>query len=74
MKTFKRICLKDYEVTAENGDTFKVERGREYITSAVNESSSLGPEPVKDHVIVYSDYWVPVPIAVFGGEVEFTKI
>lgn len=73
MQTFKRICLKDYTVTAENGDSFTVKRGKEYLTSAVNESSALGPEAIKGCVIVFADYWVPVPVSVFGGEIEFTK-
>ena len=56
MQTFKRICLKDYTVTAENGDSFTVKRGKEYLTSAVNESSALGPEAIKGCVIVFADY------------------
>jgi len=73
MQTFKRICLKDYEYITENDEIFKIELGKEYITSAVNESSSLGPEPVRNHVIVFSNYWAPVPVSIFGGEIEFSK-
>ena len=71
MDTYNRICIKEYEVTAENGDHFKVERGKEYTTSAVDCScGSIGPDPVKDHVIVFSNYWVPVPVEYFAGEIK----
>ena len=73
MKTFKRICLKDFTVVDEMGTSFTIKRGKEYITSAVNEAPAIGPHPRKDHVIVFSDYWVHIPIDIFGGEVEFTK-
>jgi hypothetical protein len=33
MTTFKRICIRDFAVTAQNGDHFEVRRGREYLTS-----------------------------------------
>ena len=62
MITFNRICVQDWEVTAENGDHFKVERGKEYITSAVEEG----------RVIVFGSFWVPVPVSVFAGEMRFT--
>lgn len=69
MQTFNRICLEDFEVTDEHGKTFKVKRGKEYLTSDVNAAPMLGPKPVENHVIVFSLYWVPVPLFVFGGEV-----
>jgi len=72
VKTFKRICIKDWEITAENGDYFKVERGKEYITSAVNDAPKIGPKNEENCVIVFSSYWVPVPVDVFAGELQFT--
>ncbi len=72
MQTFNRICIKDWEIIADNGDTFKVERGKEYLTSAVDRAPSIGPEPGKGCVIVFSNFWVPVPVDVFSGEIEFT--
>ena len=72
MTTFKRICIHDWEVTAENGDHFKVERGREYITSAVNESPSIGPKNEEGCVVVFDSFWVPVPANIFAGERRFT--
>ena len=53
MKTFNRICIEDFEVKDESGQIFKVERGKEYLTSAINDAPALGPESVKDHVIVF---------------------
>lgn len=70
MQTFNRICIKDFTVTDEAETSFTVKRGKEYRTSAVNSAPAIGPEPVKDHVIVFSNYWVPIPIDVFAGEVE----
>ena len=73
MQTFKRICLKAYSVSDENGNTASVKRGKEYITSGVDSAPAIGPKPLKDHVVVFSNFWFHVPIDVFGGEVEFTK-
>ena len=73
MQTFKRICIKDFAITDDENNTFSMKRGEEYITSAVSASPSIGPEPVKDHVIVFSNYWVPVSIEYFSGHQEFTK-
>ena len=63
MRTYKRICVKDFEVTAENGDHFKVKRGKEYTTSIDKEGS----------VLVISNFWVHVPVEHFAGEILFTK-
>ena len=63
MQTFKRICIKDWEITAQNGDHFSVARGEEYITSPVREGS----------VVVFGRYWVPVPVEHFAGEQQFTN-
>ncbi len=62
MTTFNRICIKDYEVTAENGDHFEVKRGQEYLTSPEKDSK----------VTVFSNFWVKVPVNVFAGEEKFT--
>lgn len=63
MQTFKRICLQDWEITAQNGDSFKVKRGEEYITSSEKNGE----------VVVFGKFWVPVPVCNFAGEEEFTK-
>ena len=58
MKTYSRICLKDYTVEAQNGDKLELKRGKEYTTSEENN----------DKVVVFSNFWVPVPVNIFGGE------
>lgn len=63
MQTFRRICLKDHTIQDKCGQTFTVDRGKEYITS-----------PEKNGMVtVFSNYWVPLPVELFGGEIEFTK-
>ena len=62
MKTFNRICIKDFEVKDGAGNVFEVKRGKEYLTSDVDNN----------HVVVFSDYWVPIPVDVFAGEQIFT--
>jgi len=64
MQTFNRVCIKDHEVKDSRGSLFCVNRGKEYITSAVDENKT---------VMVFSNYWVRVPVDIFAGEIEFTK-
>jgi hypothetical protein len=63
MQTFHRICIQDHTVTDQEGTSFTVERGKEYLTSAEDKGS----------VVVFSRYWVPVPATIFAGEKEFTR-
>jgi hypothetical protein len=63
VRTYKRICVKAWDIKAENGDFFKVERGKEYMTSDEKDG----------HVVVFSNFWVPVPVECFDGEEIFTK-
>lgn len=62
MKTYKRICIKDWSIDAENGDHFEVKRGKEYLTA----------EEKYGHVVVFSNFWVAVPVECFAGEEIFT--
>lgn len=62
-QTFNRICLRDWSIEAQNGDRLDLKRGKEYLTSA--------PRP-DGNVVVFSTFWVPVPLDVFGGEIQFT--
>ena len=62
MQTFKRICIEDYAITAENGDCQTLVRGSEYITSV-----DRGGE-----VTVFSTFWVKVPVHLFAGARQFT--
>ena len=63
METYKRICIKDWGLTALNGDHFEVKRGEEYITSANYADNTC---------TVCSNFWVEVPSECFAGEVRFT--
>lgn len=63
MKTFHRVCIEDYMVVAKNGDRFELKRGKEYLTS--EEENGL--------VVVFSAYWVRLPVTLFAGERIFTK-
>lgn len=49
----EQLCIKSYELRAQNGDCFIAEQGRKYTTTI--------PADDKDTVIVFSNYWVPVP-------------
>jgi len=65
MRTFQRICIEDYTITARNGDSMSVKRGEEYITTA-------DPD---DHgeVTVFGPFWAKFPVRLFAGERVFTK-
>ena len=53
MEIIEQLCIKSYELTAQNGDNFKAIQGKKYTTSVPNDG--------KDTVTVFSNYWVPVP-------------
>ena len=62
MKTFKRICIQDYSLEAENGDRLELKGGKEYITTAEKDGM----------VTVFTRFWVPVAVSLFTGERPFT--
>jgi hypothetical protein len=62
MRTYKRICIEDYSLSAQNGDSITLKRGAEYITSDVEDGL----------VTVFTNFWVPVPVSVFAGAKIFT--
>lgn len=64
MKTFQRICIKDMKFNDLLNQEFKIERGREYITSEADENG---------FVTVFSTYWVNIPVELFAGEKIFTN-
>ena len=64
MRTFNRVCIRDYTVRSQEGESFTVWRGTEYLTSAASDDGL---------VTVFSSYWVPVPVTVFSGEQVFTE-
>lgn len=62
MKTFRRICVKDFVMVAKNGDCLDLKQGKEYLTS----------EEENGMVTVFTKYWVKVPVDIFAGEIVFT--
>jgi len=60
MDTWERVVIKDFEVTAENGDHFSIKRGQIYRTSGIYGGM----------VTVFSNFWVRVPIEYFAGEIK----
>ena len=66
MKTLYRICKTEHTVTDEAGKSFTIEVGKKYLTSEVGVAvAAHGPGPEVGHVIVFSKYWVSVPVEVF---------
>jgi hypothetical protein len=49
----EQLCIKSWDVTDVDGTTWKAEQGRTYTTTV--------PDDSKEPVIVFSQYWVPVP-------------
>lgn len=49
----EQLCIKSFDVTAENGDHWRAEQGKTYTTTV--------PDDGKDTVIVFHRFWVPVP-------------
>ena len=64
MRTFKRICIQDYTLRAENGDTLELERGHEYITSSEHNDGT---------VTVFTNFWVRVSPQLFAGASIYTR-
>lgn len=62
MKTFKRICIKDYTIEDDIGQKLELKRGKEYTTSS----------EINKKVVVFSTFWVRVPVKLFAGEQVFT--
>lgn len=48
----KMLCIKSYEITAQNGDYFKAEQGKTYTTTYPTEDKAT--------VTVFSNFWVPI--------------
>ncbi len=65
MQVCRRICVKKWEVTAQNGDHFELKRGEDYLTSC---------RTVSGVVIVLNKYWVDVPSHYFGGPVTLDGV
>ena len=66
MKTFKRICKKNFTVEDEKGNSFTIKKGDEYITSAKDAACAAhGPDPKKDYIVVFDIHWILAPLEIF---------
>ena len=59
--TIEQLCIKSFEVEAGNGDRWKAEQGKVYITTVPKNDNE---------VMVFSDFWVRVPKSHFVGVEE----
>jgi len=64
MKTFKRICIKNFKLIDDEGQKLELNRGQEYTTSK---------KDVDNNVTVFTNFWVSVPVKLFAGEQIFTE-
>ena len=62
MTTYQRICIQDHTISAQNGDSMTITRGKEYLTS----------EEFGGEVTVFGPFWVKFPVIYFAGERRFT--
>lgn len=62
MKVVERLVVKDWEITAENGDHFEIKWGETYTT--LKDLTAGGK------VVVFSRYWLTVPADCFAPEVR----
>jgi hypothetical protein len=60
MKTYIRICNKDFAQRDSEGTLFELKRGKEYVTSEEEDGK----------VIVFSNFWVEVPVDLFDKRPE----
>lgn len=49
----EQLCIKSFEITAQNGDHWRAEQGKSYTTTV--------PSDEEETVTVFSDFWVQVP-------------
>jgi len=63
MKTFNRICLRDYFVDNGTAHSLNLKKGREYLTSSEENGK----------VMVFTTYWAWIPTEIFSEGIEFTK-
>jgi len=52
MRVIEQLCIKSFMVTDDEGGSWKAEQGKFYTTSEPDAG---------DVVIVFSNFWVPVP-------------
>jgi len=49
----KQLCIKSFEIKAQNGDCFKAKQGKEYTTTVPNSDDKT--------ITVFSNFWVSAP-------------
>jgi hypothetical protein len=64
MKTFTRVCIKDFEIVDLGDRKLTLKSGEQYLTSEEKDGM----------VMVFTTFWVTVPAALFSYEriSEFT--
>lgn len=62
MQTFNRKCVKEKTFRDTIGNEFTLKKGETYLTSYENQG----------FVMVFSTYWLLVPLYFFGDSEEFT--
>ena len=65
METRQRTVCKDEEFIDRDGKTFNIKKGEVYTTSLIGQSASFGPPPKEGHVVLFSTYWLSIPITYF---------
>ena len=53
VKIVEQLCIKSFEITAQNGDYFKAQQGKTYTTTV--------PDDSKETITIFSKYWVDIP-------------
>lgn len=56
MKVYEAKCVKSWSITAQNGDHFELEQGKNY---------TIGAPAVDQTVMVFSRFWLRVPMNCF---------
>lgn len=51
--TVRQLCIESIEIVDSEGTRFKIEQGKDYLTTI--------PEYHDDNIILFSRYWVSVP-------------
>ena len=51
--TVQQMCVKKFEITAENGDHWECNQGDKFTTTK--------PKRGKPNITVFSNFWIPAP-------------
>lgn len=64
MKTYERICIKDYVLDGGINGIMPIRRGEKWLTTAVD---------IHGNVKAFGNLWGDVPASIFAGEIVFTE-